>query len=240
MVRVLAVADEVDEGLSADLGRARGAELILACGDLPFDYLAYLMNGLDVPLVFVPGNHDPDLSGFRTSRAGLTLHAGLPDTPPWPAGAINADGRVVDVLGLRIAGLGGSLRYRDGPNQYTQREFARRTWRLRIRAWWLRTRAWSRGRDGHGVDVLLTHAPPRGVGDADDAPHQGFDALHRLVARLRPPLLLHGHIHPYGEQTPDRMLGGTTVRNVVGRHLFDIPLRPGYTGSHASNRVPES
>src|SRR6266702_8281566 len=59
MVRVLAVADEVDEGLCADLGRARGAELILACGDLPFDYLAYLMNGLDVPLVFVPGNHDP-------------------------------------------------------------------------------------------------------------------------------------------------------------------------------------
>jgi hypothetical protein len=233
MVRVLAVADEVDEGLSADLGRARGAELILACGDLPFDYLAYLMNGLDVPLVFVPGNHDPELSGFRTSRAGLTLHAGLPEAAPWPAGAINADVRVVDVLGLRIAGLGGSLRYSDGPNQYTQREFARRAWRLRMRAWWRR-------RDGHGVDVLLTHAPPRGVGDAEDPPHRGFDALHGVVARLRPPLLLHGHIHPYGEPTPDRVLDGTTVRNVVGRHFFDIPTPPGYTGSHASNRVPES
>ncbi len=126
MVRVLAVSDVVDEALSADVTGVRDAELILACGDLPFEYLGSLMNRLDVPLVFVPGNHDPDVSGYRLSRAGLTLRAGLPARPPWPAGATNADGQVVDVLGLRIAGLGGSPRYRDGPNQYTARQQARR------------------------------------------------------------------------------------------------------------------
>ena len=94
---------------------ARKADLILACGDLPFDYLGSLMNALDVPLVFVPGNHDPDLSGYRMSRAGLTLRAGIPVRPPWPDGAVNADGRVIDVAGLRIAGLGGCLRYSAGP-----------------------------------------------------------------------------------------------------------------------------
>ena len=78
MVRVLAVSDVVDEGLWADIGPVRGADLILGCGDLPFEYLGYLMNALDVPLVFVPGNHDPDLSGYRVSRGGLTLRAGLP------------------------------------------------------------------------------------------------------------------------------------------------------------------
>jgi hypothetical protein len=37
----------------------RGADLILACGDLPFEYLGYLMNGLDVPLVSCPGTMIP-------------------------------------------------------------------------------------------------------------------------------------------------------------------------------------
>src|ERR1700683_3645294 len=148
-VRVLAVSDEVDEGIAADPGPVRGADLILACGDLPFEYLGSLMNALDAPLVFVPGNHDPDLSGYRSSRAGLTLRAGMPDRTPWPDGAGNADGRVVDAAGLRVAGLGGCLRYRDGPNQYTDWQQARRALALRRAARWRR----ARGRRGGGVLV---------------------------------------------------------------------------------------
>ena len=159
VVLVLAVSDEVDNVLYADVGAVREARLIVACGDLPFDYLGYLMNALDVPLVFVPGNHDPDVSGYRTSRAGLTLRAGLPARTPWPAGAVSADRAVVDVAGLRLAGLGGCRRYRDGPNQYTPRQQARRAHSLARRA------RWRELRDGRGVDVLLTHAPPRGAGD---------------------------------------------------------------------------
>jgi len=77
-------------------------------------------------------------------------------------------------------------------------------------------------RDGHGVDVLLTHAPPRGAGDREDRAHQGFDALNRLTRRLQPPLLLHGHIHPDDQPIRPRRLGSTVVLNVVGRHLLDI------------------
>ncbi len=188
----------------------------MACGDLPFDYLGYLMGALDVPLVFVPGNHDPDLAGYRTSRAGLTLRAGLPAHPPWPDGAVNADGRVVDLAGLRLAGLGGCLRYGDGPNQYTDRQQARRARLLATRA------SWRRRRDGRPVDVLLTHAPPLGVGDGEDAPHRGFAALHGLVRRMEPRLLLHGHVHPYGSPQREQRLHATAVRNVVGRHVFEI------------------
>lgn len=220
-MQILAVADEVDEALCADPRRAGAVELILACGDLPFDYLRTLMNVLDVPLVFVAGNHDVDVRGYRTSRSGLTLRAGLPATPPWPPGAVNADGRVVDVAGLRIAGLGGCPRYTDGPNQYSQREQQRRAARLARRA------RWRRARDGRAVDVLLTHAPPRGVGDAVDAPHHGFDCLDRLCARLAVPLLLHGHVHPYGERLVDLHLGSSVVRNVVGKHLFEVPITHG-------------
>jgi Calcineurin-like phosphoesterase len=215
-VRVLAVSDEVDEGIAADPGPVRGVDLILACGDLPFEYLGSLMNALDVPLVFVPGNHDPDLSGYRSSRAGLTLRAGMPARAPWPDGAVNADGRVADVAGLRVAGLGGCLRYRDGPNQYTDRQQARRALALRTAA------RWRRQRDGRGVDVLITHAPPRGVGDGDDPPHRGFTALVRLTAAIRPAVLLHGHVHPYGVAARHTTLGRTVVCNVTGWHLLEI------------------
>ncbi len=216
MVRVLAVSDEVDDALCADMSLAAGAELIVGCGDLPFDYLAQLMNALDLPLVFVPGNHDPDLSGYRISRAGLSLRAGLPERAPWPDGASNADGKIVDVAGLRLAGLGGCRRYSGGPNQYSDWQQSRRARALGRRA------RWRLMRDGHRVDILLAHAPPRGVGDGDDPVHRGFTALNGLVARLRPAALLHGHVGPYEVANPDRPLGETAVRNVAPRHLLDI------------------
>src|SRR5262249_39091880 len=154
VVLVLAVSDEVDDALLADAPAVRDAQLIGACGDLPFDYLGRLMNMLDVPLVFVPGTHDPDVSGYRISRAGLPLRAGLPARPPWPEGAISAEQRVVDAAGLRLAGLGGCRRYSEGPNQYTEWQQARRARALARHA------RWRRFRDGPGVDVPLTPAPP--------------------------------------------------------------------------------
>ena len=263
MVRVLAVSDVVEEGLYADIDPVRGADLILGCGDLPFEYLGYLMNALDVPLVFVPGNHDPDVSGYRVSRAGLTLRAGLPARPPWPDGAVSADGRVVDVAGLRIAGLGGCRRYHPGPNQYSDRQQARRARRLAVRARLhrggpaglrqLRGGAGLRQLRGgaglgqlrgeagqHGLDVLVTHAPPRGVGDGTDPAHQGFPALNVLAARLRPALLLHGHVDPDPAGQRDHTLGRTLVRNATGWQLFDFDPATGrvadVTGHHSAGR----
>jgi hypothetical protein len=221
-ILLLAVSDEPDEALAADPGQARSVDLIVACGDLPFDYLGSLMNALDVPLVFVPGNHDPDLTGYRMSRAGLMLRAGMPARAPWPDGAVNADGRVVDVAGLRIAGLGGCLRYSPGPNQYTDRQQAHRAMALRARA------RCHRPRRGSGVDLLITHAPPRGAGDGLDPPHWGFTALHGLAGALRPALLLHGHVHPYaGSARPLRLKSGTRVVNVTGSHRMWIRPRSG-------------
>jgi hypothetical protein len=231
VVCVLAVSDEMDELLRAGASAGGNAQLILACGDLPFDYLDYLMNALDLPLVFVPGNHDPDVSGYRESRAGLMLRDGMPASPPWPDGAVNADGAVVDVAGLRIAGLGGCRRYRDGPNQYTEWQQARRARAVGRRA------RWRRLRDGRGVDVLITHAPPRGVGDADDPPHQGFVALRGLVARLQPGVLLHGHVTSCETPAGERRLGNTIVRNVVGSHLLEI--EPGASGAEPGVSAPD-
>lgn len=212
---MLAVADEVVDSLWTAGVRRHRVDLVLAAGDLPLDYLEFLSDALDRPCVLVPGNHDADLSGY-SARDGMWLRDGVAYEWPRPAGWSNADGRVVDVAGLRIAGLGGSIRYNDGPNQWTERQQARRARRL------ARSVAWRRLRDGRDVDVLLTHAPARGVGDAEDPCHRGFDCLHDAVRRMRPKVLVHGHIHPYGNQLPDRRIGDTLVVNTVGFRILDI------------------
>ncbi len=130
---------------------------------------------------------------------------------PRPHGVVNADQEVVEAAGLRIAGLGGCVRYRQGPHQYTQRQYAARARRLVRKA-----------RSAGPVDVLLTHAPPLGLGDGDDRPHVGIEALHGVLARLEPTWHLHGHIHPYGQTMPDRTVGPTTIRNVIPWKVFDI------------------
>jgi calcineurin-like phosphoesterase family protein len=215
VVRALAVSDEEVPFLRAGRARNLGVDLVIAAGDLSFEYLRVIADLVDRPGVMVPGNHDPDLSGF-SERAGLWLRAGVPEDWPGPAGFVDADGRVVDVGGVRVAGLGGCLRYRRGPNQWSESEQARRARRL-VRA----ARRLHR-RDGRGVDILLTHAPPRHCGDGEDQPHHGFECLHTVVAALQPRLLVHGHIHPYGQSMPDRQLGATAVVNVVGHRVLEL------------------
>ncbi len=217
MPRILAVADEVDESLGGEALAQLRPDLVLSAGDLPFDYLEYLVTVLNVPLLYVPGNHDPELRERREELA-WPPSVELKDTrdPVGPLGCTNVDGRIEDVAGIRVAGLGGSVRYREGPNEYTQKE-------MRGRARWLRRRAAVRGVHGRrGVDVLLTHAPPLGVGDEDDPAHQGFEAFMQLVERLSPKLLVHGHVHPYGQARPDRLLGTTTVVNAVPFRLLEV------------------
>ncbi len=204
MVKVLVVADEEAPALHAQSLKDQAPDLVLSAGDLPWDYLEFIASTLDVPMVFVPGNHDPEIVRSRQGRNGMFTQDGIPCDSPRPLGAINADEQVIDVGGLRIAGLGGCVRYRPGPHQYTQRQYHRRARRLLRRA-----------KSGAPVDVLLTHAPPLGLGDGDDGPHVGIAALHRVLEVLQPTWHLHGHIHPYGVKQPDRHVGPTTIRNVI-------------------------
>jgi Icc-related predicted phosphoesterase len=240
MVRVLSVSDEVVDSLNHGAADELAPDLIIGAGDLPFDYLEKLMARFGVPCVFVPGNHDRDLTGYKRTRSGWT-QAGLPVTYPGPEGAINADGRIVTVAGLRVAGLGGCIRYNDGPNQYREATQRQRANRLALRRFRYRMLP------GQGaVDILLTHSPARGIGDAEDGPHRGFKCFLPLIYRLRPQLLLHGHIHPHGQMPMDhtillkKQIPGQTLRrstisiNTVGYCLFEI--EPGGTGVEVQRR----
>jgi Icc-related predicted phosphoesterase len=213
LARILAIADEVDEGLYGDeLNRLR-ADIVLGCGDLPFDYLEYIVSRLNVPLLYVPGNHDPDLRPFDDTWSPMRAES----PTKGPQGCVNIDGRVVEEAGLRIAGLGGSMRYKPGPNQYTETQMRWRAWRIEMLAH-LR-----RGRGGRRIDVLLTHAPPEGFsGKEGDLAHRGFAAFNRLIKNLQPRLQVHGHIHPYGVPQQVRKQGGTLIINAVPHRWIEI------------------
>ncbi|WP_316608115.1 metallophosphoesterase [uncultured Ruminococcus sp.] len=195
-MRILAVADKESAALYDYYhpGKLDGFDLILGCGDLSEGYLEFLMTLADCPLVYVHGNHDEN-------------HKKV------PLGCICADDKVVEVAGLRILGLGGSMKYREGKYMYSER-------RMRLR---ILRRKFSIMRHG-GIDVLLTHAPARGLNDLEDLPHRGFKCFHKLLKKYKPALFVHGHVHrEYNHNIPQRTIhNGTLVVNAFGYAVIEI------------------
>lgn len=199
-MKILAVSDEECPALWDHYvpGRLADYDLILSCGDLKASYLTFLVTMSRARLLYVHGNHD----GSYESRP--------------PEGCDCIDGQLVVYNGLRILGLGGCLRYHPGPFQYTERQMRRR-----IRA--LRWALWRAG----GVDIVVTHAPPLGLGDLDSPAHRGFAAFLKLLDRYHPQLLLHGHTHlRYEPLLPrEHSRGDTRIINVSERFELTLPDR---------------
>jgi Icc-related predicted phosphoesterase len=166
----------------------------------------------DVPLLYVPGNHDPSLRSPDATFSPLLAEP----VRPGPAGCDNIDGRVVERAGLRVAGLGGCLRYREGANQYTQAQMRRRVLGIELR---VRLKGMRRARK---LDVVVTHAPPYGTSTAVDAAHLGFVSFHQLMSDQHPQVLIHGHVHPYGRVQPELELRGTRIVNAVPSRLVEV------------------
>ena len=167
-MKILVLADEEDQMLWEHLDRRRleGIDLIISCGDLSASYLSFLTCFTAAPILYVHGNHDVRYQ----------------EKPP--EGCICVDGRVYVHNGIRIMGLGGSMRYKPGPYQYTESEMKKRIMKLLPSIWWHR-----------GVDILVTHAPAKDLGDGTDRAHKGFEAFRWLMQRYRPKFMMHGHVH---------------------------------------------
>ena len=75
---------------------------------------------------------------------------------------------------------------------------------------------------------MITHAPPRGLGDREDPAHMGFEALLALIDRWHPSYLLHGHVHlRYDHSLPrEQVCGDTRIINVSERFVLEIPDVP--------------
>jgi len=182
-MKILAVSDHVVEMLysPAIAGRFSDVDLVLSCGDLPARYLEYIKTMLGVPLLYVFGNHD---LGVHTADGRFELE---------PQGCLNIDGRVVEVKGLLIGGLEGSMFYSErAAYQYTEQQMRRKVWTM------LPALLWNRLHYGRFLDILVTHAPPYRIHDAADPCHTGFKTFLWLIETFRPRYLIHGHVHVYG------------------------------------------
>ena len=197
-MKILAIADEECSALWEyyEPGRLKEYDLIISCGDLSAKYLEFLATMGHAPVVYVPGNHD------------------VRYTQEPPEGCDCIDGQFVTFNGLRILGLGGCRWYRPGPYQVTEREMTRKIRRLR---WQIRRHK--------GVDIVVTHAPPEGVGDGEDNAHRGFASLLELIDKYHPTYLLHGHVHANYDSrfVREREYGGTKVINVGERYTLEVP-----------------
>ena len=149
-MKILTISDYVEPSLYEQFqaGRFPGINLILACGDLPPEYLTFLVTSFNVPLFYIRGNHDIRIGGYR------------------PKGCIDLDGRLVQYGGLNIMGLEGSHWYNGNPHQYTERQMQRKIGRMLLKIWWRK-----------GVDIIITHAPPRHIHDGEDQCHRGFECF---------------------------------------------------------------
>jgi Icc-related predicted phosphoesterase len=206
-VRILAVSDVEDEAVAASLASKAGTiDLVLGCGDLTYEYLDYVATALGVPLRAVHGNHDVPPATLDD-----------PSIAMWWQG-IDLHGRVVSVNGLLFAGLQGSPRYSEGP--YQSEEFD--VWLAILKM--VPSLFANRVRRGRFLDVLVTHAPPRGIHDQKDQAHRGFAAVRTFLRLFQPRYHLHGHTHVYDRRTPTTtQFGRTTVMNAYGARTLDIP-----------------
>ncbi|MCI8321804.1 MAG: metallophosphoesterase [Dorea sp.] len=173
-MKILAIADEESAYLwdHFEKEKLEGIDVIISCGDLDPRYLSFLATFTSAPVLYVHGNHDEKY-----------------DTIP-PEGCICIDDTIYVHEGVRILGLGGSMRYRSGEYQYTEWDMRRRVGRLTLKLFRHR-----------GFDILVTHAPAYQLNDARDLPHQGFKIFISLIERYRPRFFLHGHVHmSYGRK----------------------------------------
>ncbi len=196
-MKILLLADEPDTRLWDDLDRKllEGVDLVISCGDLPASYLSFLTCFTTAPILYVHGNHDERYDVEE------------------PEGCVCLEDRIYVFRGLRILGLGGSMRYRPGTHQYTEREMQARVRKLAFRL-----------KRAGGFDLLVTHAPARGVGDEEHISHRGFAAFTALMDRWKPLYMVHGHMHrDYTSRfVRERQYGDTKVVNAWKRWYIEI------------------
>ena len=147
-------------------------DAIISCGDLSPGYLDFITSITCAPMFYVRGNHDE-----------IYEHE--------PPGGIDLHKQVVEYGGITMAGLEGSIKYNRGHIQYTQMQMQRMVWGLAPSILWHR---WARGR---GIDLFVTHSPPRDIHDGKDVAHRGFSSFLFFMKWFRPRYMLHGHVHTW-------------------------------------------
>lgn len=233
-MKILCVSDQIDPLVYSTNAKERfqNIDLVLCAGDLPSDYIDFIVSTLNKPTYFIFGNHNLSEFGF--------YHKQKKQNGPHPTwdiqesvldmsgsfGAIYAGFKVLKnkrlpVSGkkgkkrpLLIAGASGSIRYNNGLNQYTDRQMFLKLLAL------VPNLLFNKLRYGTYLDIFLTHASPRHIHDREDPCHKGFACFNWFIKKFQPSYLVHGHIHLYDMNSPRTTQVGKTA--VVNAYSYTI------------------
>ncbi len=196
-MKIMAIADLESSALWNHYNENRlvDTDLIVSCGDLDPRYLSFLVTFANVPLLYVHGNHDD-------------CYDRIP-----PEGCICIDDTIYVHNGVRFLGLGGCVPYKKGKHMYSEAQMQKRIRKVSRQI-----------RKHGGFDVLVTHAPVRGIGDSEDLPHRGYEAFFSLLRQYNPSYMLHGHVHMQYDYTLPRenVYENTKIINAYEKYFIHI------------------
>ena len=201
-------------------------DLVLSAGDMPLESYDYVSTMLHSDVCYVYGNHN--LKDFRRAMKieSFPYHRDDDDATKAFYGFL-VDGRCYrdKKSGLLIAGLGGSMLYNGGDSQYSERQMRYRIWKL------IPQLLYNKRRWGRYLDILITHAPPAGIGDGPDLCHKGFKSFLSFIDRFQPQYVIHGHVH-LDDLNSERVSvrGNTKIINVYASYLLEDDALGGNNG----------
>jgi Icc-related predicted phosphoesterase len=222
-MKILCVSDQIDPLVYSPFIKERfgDADMVLSAGDLPMDYLEFIVSSLNKPLLFVFGNHNLKEYPSYTGKGDIPNYDFTPEEHF--SGAVHVDSRIHREGGLIIMGLGGSMRYNHGENQFSNIGMF---WKIVTK---IPVLLFNRIFYGRYLDILLTHAAPEGIHDRKDLCHRGFRAFLWFMRTFKPGYLVHGHIHLYDLSTVRvTRYCQTTVLNAFGHYMIDTETDPHY------------
>ena len=126
-MKILCVSDQIDPLIySVNIKeRYQDVDLVISAGDLPMEYLEFIVSSLNKPLFFVFGNHN--LSALPYYHKNLRAYASLQSiaenrTEGYGSTYLGFTTRREG--GLLFAGVSGCIRYNSDIGQYTANEDA--------------------------------------------------------------------------------------------------------------------
>ena len=234
-MKILCVSDYVDPLIyNQNVKEAfPDIDLILCAGDLPMDYIDFIVTVFNKPTYFVFGNHnlkeyhyfhsDSHISASRMTEHYADTSHGHGAT--YLGFQVFEDHRLTFTdtstgkkTPLLIAGCSGTLKYNKGICQYSDFQMKIKLLKLVPRL------IYNKFKYGRYLDIFMTHASPRHIHDHEDPCHKGFDCYNGFLKKYKPTYMVHGHIHLYDMR--EERVGkyyDTTVVNAYAHYIIQLP-----------------
>lgn len=232
-MKILIVSDQIDPFIYnyAIKELFNDVSCVLCAGDLPMDYIDFIVSTLNKPTYFIFGNHN--LNGLKFFHKDAAYDASQTGSKEFHScGATYAGFKVITdhelkwphpkkrkATPLLIAGVSGSRDYNHGACQYTESEMRFKLFKLIPRL------ILNKILYGRYLDIFLTHATPRHVHEHEDNCHKGFKCFNKFIKKYKPTYMVHGHIHLYDQNEPRvSVYHDTIVVNAYGHYVIDLPV----------------